>query len=40
MAKEQPNGIPVAIDPLDESIKAELEALKNPHSLKYSPSNS
>lgn len=30
LAKEQPNGIPVAIDPLDESIKAELEALKKP----------
>ena len=30
LAKEQPNGIPVAIDPLNESLKAALEALRKP----------
>lgn len=32
-AKEHLNGIPVAIDPLDESITAELEALRKPKEL-------
>ncbi|MGL6475805.1 AAA domain-containing protein [Aeromonas hydrophila] len=30
LAKDLPNGVPVAIDPLDEGIKAELEAIRRP----------
>ena len=37
LAKEQPNGIPVAIDPLEVSIKAALEALRKPAAAPIEP---
>lgn len=37
LAREQPNGIPVALDPLKESIKVALDGLKKPQTPEIQP---